>query len=117
MISLFSFAYSYVTIQKNTLYPSKLSKEMNIVITHAQIAYKQSVWGITCEDGVVDRIFTSVDDSVRREWRARISHISNPIKDDISICGTVGCTASGSSLCCGRIITTIVTGCILARLF
>ena len=79
---------------------------MNIVITHAQIAHKQPVWGIVCEAGVVDRFLMGVDDSVRRNGRTRSSYISNPIKDDISILGRVGSTATRSSVCSGRIIIT-----------
>lgn len=99
------------------IYPIRLSKEMNIVIAHVQVAHKQSVWRIVCRPGVVHRVLMGVDDPIRRNRRTRTSYISNPIKDDISILGIVGSTASRSSVCSGRIlITWIVLDCILARL-
>ena len=78
------------------VFPIKLSKEMNIVFAHAQITYKQSVWGIICKAGVVHRILTGVYDSVGRNRRTRTSYISYPIKDDISILGKVGSIRSVS---------------------
>lgn len=91
------------------VFPIKLSKEMNIVFAHAQITYKQPVWGIICKAGVVRRILTGVYYSVGRNGRTRTSYISYPIKDNISILGSVGSTGSRSSLCISRIIIFFFT--------